>query len=198
MCVNRKGNDAVKWMASIKFRRKVTVILAVILLFSGRLFGAIGKEDVLDGSSAWDMQNQLIELWGEPYELRPIRQDEGGIQLYETMTFTYGPAVPRTIPSLYAGGSLILSGAAVLFPHVTALWAISSVNSLAGTVLLPALWSRDPEINTCQAVATISRYTVEEGKEPVLTASKTTTYLCYNNLYDTSPIWMDMRSAETT
>lgn len=114
------------------------------------------------------------------------------------MTFTYGPAVSRTIPSLYAGGSLILSGAVMVFPHVTALWAISSVNSLVGTVLLPALWSRDPEINTYQAVVTISRYTMEEGMEPVLAASKATTYLSYNNLYDTSPVWIDMRSAETT
>lgn len=154
----KKGteNGTVKWITSVKFRRKTTAVLAMILLISGRLSGAIGKDDVPDGSAVWDMQNQLMELWGEPYEFRPIRQDEGGGQVYETMTFTYEPAVTRAVPSLYAGSSLILSGAAMLFPHVTAL-----------------------------------------EERPVLAASETT-YLCYNHLYDTSPIFIDLRSAETT
>lgn len=58
-------------MASVKFRRQVTITLAVILLISGRLSGAIGKENVPDGSSAWDIQNQLIELWGNPMNSAP-------------------------------------------------------------------------------------------------------------------------------
>ena len=182
---------------SIPFRRWITIILAVILLISGKISRATGEDDIPYGSNASDLENQLIGLWGKPYELRQIGQGEDGIPVYETMTFDYGPAVSHMIPNIYTNGSLILSGVAVFFPYVTVLWAVSAASSLAGTILLPALWSRDPEIQIHCAAVTISRYTGEEGAEQVPAASQTTSYLCYTNMYDTSPSWVDVESAET-
>ena len=180
-------------------RRAAALVLALALLLSGWFSGAIGRDSPPSGSAASDMNTQLAEVWGDPCELRPIAQTDSGAQVYETIAFTYEAANPRLVPNLYAGGSLLLAAAAFLVPQVTALWAVSSLNCLGGTAALPLLWDLEPDMTVYRAAVTVSRYTAEEGAEPVLAAQQVTTYRCYENLAsnNTDRAWVDLDSAET-
>ena len=181
-------------------RRAASVIFALALLFSGWLSGAVGRNYSPSGSAANDLNTQLAEVWGEPCELRPIARMDSGAQVYETITFTYEAANPRLVPNLYAGGSLILAAAAFLVPQVTILWGASSLNCLGGTVALPFLRNLEPDMAVYYAAVTVSRYTAEEGAEPVLAAQQVTTYRCYENMgpNNTDRAWVDLDSAQTS
>ena len=183
----------------LTLRRTAALVLVLALLFSGWVSDAIGGDGDPSGSAAGDLTRQLTEAWGEPYELRDLGQTAEGLQVYETMTFAYESAHPRLIPNLYAGGSVLLAAAAVLFPQVTVLWALSCLTGLGGAAAFPLLWDLEPYMAVYRATVTVSRYTAEGGAEPALAAQETTTYLCYENLgpNNTDRAWVDLDSAET-
>ena len=187
-------------MKNNKLRRIGSLLLIFGLLFSGVLSGAIGKDNPPTGPATRDLQQQLTEVWGTPYVLRPIAQKSDGTQIYETMTFTYEADNSHQIFNLHAGTSSILAVASLLAPQISLLWAISSLNCLAGIIAYPVLGDFDHNIAVYHCEVIVSRYTAVENAEPILVASKIISYRCYENIghNNTERAWVDFDSAQTT